>query len=134
VEAVILRNLECVKRLLITVSNQMRDAASWLARTSGVSLRPRLARILLGLAESELGEKTSDGVLLDMPLTNGRLGALAGVSRDEAGRASRDLQRQGLIKKRAKYRLVIPDLERLRETGLMTGESPELTGALSVRL
>jgi CRP-like cAMP-binding protein len=133
VEGVVLRNLECVKRLLVTVSDQMGDAGRWLATTSGVSLRPRLARILVGIAD-RLGEQTDKGLLLDMPLTNGRLGALAGVSRDEAGRASRDLQRQGLVKKRAKYRLLIPDLDRLRETALLAEESGEMSTSMSVRL
>jgi CRP-like cAMP-binding protein len=133
VESVILRNLECVKRLLMTVSDQMGHAGRWLAMTSGVSLRPRLARILVALAEG-LGRQRDGGVLLDMPLTNGRLGALAGVSRDEAGRASRDLQRQGLLKKRPKYRLLIPDLDNLREVALLTGDTAELSASVSVRL
>lgn len=134
VESTMLRNLESVKRLLVTVSDQMERAARWLARTSGVSLRPRLARILVSLAEDErLMKQTDAGILLDMPLTNGRLGALAGVSRDEAGRASRDLQRQGLVKKRAKYRLLIPDLDRLRVAALLTGEA-DASASVSVRL
>lgn len=135
VESVILRNLESVKRMLVTVSDQIGDAGRWIALTSGVSLRPRLARILVGLAENkDLAQQTSNGILLDMPLTNGRLGALAGVSRDEAGRASRDLQRQGLVKKRTKYRLLIPDLDRLREVALLSGEVSNMSSSVSVRL
>jgi CRP/FNR family transcriptional regulator len=133
VESVLLRNLESVKQLLITVSDQMGHAGRWLATTSGVSLRPRLARILVGLAEG-MGQQSDKGLLLDMPLTNGRLGALAGVSRDEAGRASRDLQRQGLVNKRAKYRLVIPDLDRLREVAMLPDDSGEMISAPAVRL
>lgn len=135
VESIILRNLESTKRLLITLSNQMSHAGRWLARTSGVSLRPRLGRILVSLAENQdLAKPTEDGILLDMPLTNGRLGALAGVSRDEAGRACRDLQRQGLVKKQLKYRLLIPDLDRLREAALLGGEAAGLPASVSVRL
>ena len=77
-----------------------------------LTLRPRLL-LLLGIAADLMGTPTPEGILLDFPLTHATLSCGTWVSRDETGRALRDLEQQGYLRCRPRHRIFIPDRLRL---------------------
>lgn len=84
----------------------------WCASLMSVPLRTRLPRILKRMAD-QLGIATDRGVLLDFPVVQEDLAVIAHVTRDETGRAMRELLHEGIIQRVPGRHLLIPDPSRL---------------------
>jgi len=89
-----------------------------------LALRPRLL-LLLGMAADSLGTPLPEGILLDFPLTHATLSCGTWVSRDETGRALRDLEQQGYLLSRPRHRILIPDRERLNHDQHLRSEDAD---------
>ena len=73
----------------------------------------RLARVLLRLAE-EHGESTSEGVLIDLPLTHQELAELIGSTRETTSLTLSAFTREGLLTRRRRC-FLLRDPEALRQ-------------------
>lgn len=96
------------------LSDHMRIRMGREARLRGLHLRPRMLKLLGAIADT-FGTATPEGILLDFPLTQGTLCCGLWSSRDETGRAMRDLESNGYLQTRPRHRILIPNRVRLDE-------------------
>jgi CRP-like cAMP-binding protein len=96
------------------LSDHMRIRMGREAQLRGLYLRPRMLKLLGAIADA-FGTPTPEGILLDFPLTQGTLCCGLWSSRDETGRAMRDLERDGYLQTRPRHRILLPDRARLDE-------------------
>jgi CRP-like cAMP-binding protein len=101
--------------------------AVWTGHVLSLPLRPRL-RLILARMAAELGKRRAEGCLLDFPVTRQALAAVARASRDEIGRALRELDEAGSVQRIAGRKLLIPDSRGLLGPDL--GESAARLGIL----
>lgn len=74
----------------------------------------RLAMLLVGYAQTS-GTTTPNGVEIELDRTQEELAHEIGTARESVSRAMKQLRRNGLIKPLKRNRLLIPDVQRLRE-------------------
>ena len=88
---------------------------SWEMR---LRLRPLKRRLLMLFARmaDEVGTPTSEGILLDFPLTHQIAAHLTWVKRDHAGRILKELADEGFFVDYPAFRWLIPDRQRLGST------------------
>lgn len=98
--------------LLRMLAAENHDRHRWCAWLMSVPLRTRLPRILKRMTD-QLGIATDRGVLLDFPVVQDDLAVMARVTRDETGRAMRELLHEGIIQRVPGRHLLIPDPSRL---------------------
>ena len=103
---------ELAYSLLCYISRQEERLAVWGTRLLSLPVRGRL-RLILARMALEMGRPHEAGHLLDFTVTNATLSTLAHVSRDEVGRAVRELLREGVLGRLQGRRLVVPDIGRL---------------------
>jgi CRP/FNR family cyclic AMP-dependent transcriptional regulator len=84
----------------------------WTGMLRSVKLRQRLLMLLRRLAD-ELGTAAEGGTMLDFPLPQSELAALAYVSREEISRVMREFADQGLVKPIGRRGLLIPNPDKL---------------------
>lgn len=94
-----------------SVAEKLRQATRLRIDLGGASVLVRLARILYNL--SIYGRECPEGLLIDVPLSQGELAALLGAAEPSVQRCLAELRREDLIVTGYR-RLVIKDLERIR--------------------
>lgn len=77
------------------------------------NVRSRLAMVLLELAE-DLGEQSSEGLVLEHPFSQGEIATLIGTTRQSVNTALSRFREEGVVRQEG-ARLVLPDPARLRE-------------------
>jgi CRP/FNR family transcriptional regulator len=89
-----------IHRYLVTVlAARLREADDTIASLAFLTVKGRVARALLELAES-LGEETDSGAILIPPMFHQReLAAMAGVARENVSRILSDFERRRLVTK-----------------------------------
>jgi len=107
-------------RTLVTVlSRRLRDADATIAASSFLSVRARVARALVELAE-HVGEDAGEGrIVLDHSVRRGDLAAMAGVARENVSRVFNDFRKRKLVTLRSN-RICLNDIsaiERMIEAG-----------------
>ena len=107
-------------RTLVTVlSRRLRDADATIAAASFLSVRARVARALVELAE-HVGEEAGEGrIVLDHGVRQGDLAAMAGVARENVSRVFSDFRKRKLVTLRSN-RICLNDIsaiERMIEAG-----------------
>jgi CRP/FNR family transcriptional regulator, cyclic AMP receptor protein len=88
-------------------------ATSLIIEDNSLQMQGRTASGLLRLANQH-GRKTSDGVMIDLKLSQRDLGNYVGLSRENTSRQLKDLREAGLILIDGSL-LIIPNLDALRE-------------------
>ena len=99
----------------------------WLGHLFSLPLRGRV-RLLLARMAVEMGQAGRGGRILDFPMSHRTLATIAQVSRDEVGRAVRELLADGVIERIEGRRFLVPDVGRLLGPSLL--ESAVGTGLL----
>ncbi|KPJ63616.1 hypothetical protein AMK68_03475 [candidate division KD3-62 bacterium DG_56] len=92
--------------------------AIWLGRLFSLPLRSRV-RLLLARMAVEMGQPGEGGRILDFPVSHRTLAIIAQVSRDEVGRAVRELLAEEVIERIEGRRFLVPDLRRLLGPSLL---------------
>lgn len=100
---------DLVSRLLSALEGMSRRLEHLLHGPAKVTVVHSL--LLLGY---RLGEATSQGLLISIPVTHHELASMAGTSRETVSRILSDLQKQGYVRK-AGRRFIIPDLALLED-------------------
>jgi CRP/FNR family cyclic AMP-dependent transcriptional regulator len=96
-------NPEIRDYLLRTLASRLRDADEALAAATFLSVKGRVARALLELAE-HVGQDNGDGrILLNHKISQADLAAMAGVARENVSRTLSDWQRRNLVVRSANY-------------------------------
>jgi CRP-like cAMP-binding protein len=111
-EQLLASDRDVVRALIRTLVERLRAATAMRAELVE-DVPTRVVHLLLRLAD-EFGVDAADGgVVIDVPLTQQELAALASASRGTVAAALRDLREAGLVRT-ARRNLRLPDVERLR--------------------
>jgi CRP-like cAMP-binding protein len=103
---------ELAHSLLCYLARQEERSAVWSTRLLSLPVRGRL-RFVLARMVGEMGRPHDDAFLLDFAVTNTILSELTHVSRDEVGRAVRELVAKGIIQRLRGRRLLVTDPSKL---------------------
>lgn len=96
-------NPEVFQHLMVLLARRLRDTNSALAATSFLSVKGRVARALLSLAEA-FGHDVGGGrILIRQKVTQSDLGAMAGIARENVSRILKEWMTQSLVTRLAGY-------------------------------
>jgi CRP-like cAMP-binding protein len=103
---------ELAHSLLCYLARQEERSAVWSTRLLSLPVQGRL-RFVLARMVGEMGRPHEAGILLDFAVTNTILSALTHVSRDEVGRAARELVAKGIVRRLQGRKLLVTDPSKL---------------------
>lgn len=93
---------ETYQALVSVLSIRLREADAAIAASAFLSVRARVARALLELAE-HVGQDAGEGrIVLDYTISQGDLAAMAGVARENASRVFSDFRKRKLVTLRSR--------------------------------
>lgn len=96
-------------KLLTVLCSRLREADAAIAASAFLSVRARVARALLELAK-HVGQDAGEGrLVLDCPVSQDDLAAMAGVARENVSRAFSDFRRSKLVTVRSR-RICLNDI------------------------
>lgn len=99
----VLSHPELTSYLVRTLARRLREADDALAATTFLSVKGRLARALLNLAEY-VGEDNGGGrIQLRLKISQGDLAAMAGVARENVSRTMSEWRKHGIIARSSNY-------------------------------
>jgi len=94
---------ELTSYLMKTLARRLRGADEALAATTFLSVKQRLARALLGVAEY-VGEKNGEGrIQLRLKISQGDLAAMAGVARENVNRTLSEWRKRDIVTRSSNY-------------------------------
>ena len=94
---------ELYRHLTILLANRLRDTNDTLAATSFLSIKGRVARALLRLAEA-FGRDVGQGrIVIRLKVSQGDLAAIAGIARENVSRVLHDWANRSLVSRHAGY-------------------------------
>jgi CRP-like cAMP-binding protein len=112
-ERLLASDADVVRALIRTLVERLRAATAMRAELVE-DVPTRLVHLLLRLADDFGVESAEGGVVIDVPLTQQELAALASASRGTVAAALRELREAGLVRT-ARRNLRLPDVQRLRD-------------------
>lgn len=83
-------------RVIEALSHRLRETSSSAEELLSLSVTQRIARKLLDLAE-RYGVQDSDGILIDLDLSQEAIASLAGTTRESANRTLSQMRHQGIL-------------------------------------
>ena len=96
-------NPDMYQYLMVVLARRLRDTNSALAATSFLSVKGRVARSLLSLAEA-FGHDVGGGrILVRQKVTQSDLGAMAGIARENVSRILKEWTTQAVVSRLAGY-------------------------------
>jgi CRP/FNR family cyclic AMP-dependent transcriptional regulator len=94
---------ELTSYLMKTLARRLRQADDGLAATTFLSVKQRLARALLSVAEY-VGEKNGGGrIQLRLKISQGDLAAMAGVARENVNRTMSEWRQRDIVTRSSNY-------------------------------
>jgi CRP/FNR family cyclic AMP-dependent transcriptional regulator len=107
---------EVYSDLVSTLVSRLREADDAMAAASFLTVKARVARALLELAE-HLGRETESGrIVILHKIRQSDIAAMAGVARENVSRTLTELKRRGLISQSSSYYSINDQRKLLRET------------------
>src|SRR5712671_2633889 len=107
---------EVYSDLVSTLVSRLREADEAMAASSFLTVKARVARALLELAE-HLGSETESGrIVILHKIRQSDIAAMAGVARENVSRTLTELKRRGLIGQSSSYYFINDKRKLLRET------------------
>ena len=107
---------EIYSDLVSTLASRLREADKAMAAASFLTVKARVARALLELAE-HLGRETESGrIVILHKIRQSDIAAMAGVARENVSRTLTELKRRGLIGQSSSYYSINDKRKLLRET------------------
>lgn len=107
---------ELCTRLMMVLCERIRWVSGLHEDSLFLSLTQRLAKHLLRLAGT-YGEETTDGVMIDLKLSQQELGNILGATRESINKQIRAWEEEGILQ-RARGRIVICDADALEDAAL----------------
>lgn len=99
-------------KVLETLADQLRSAHTTLTERHGSPVLNRVAAVLLRLAE-KFGQRTSQGLLIDFPLSRADLAGITGSTPESVSRAMSQMRKDGVIDSGRRW-TAITDPQRLK--------------------
>ena len=93
---------ELTSYLVKTLAGRLREADDSLAATTFLSVKGRLARALLNVAEY-VGEERGGGIQLRLKISQGDLAAMAGVARENVSRTMSEWRKRDVVTRSSNY-------------------------------
>ena len=107
---------EIYSDLVSTLASRLREADKAMAAASFLTVKARVARALLELAE-HLGRETESGrIVILHKIRQSDIAGMAGVARENVSRTLTELKRRGLISQSSSYFFINDKRKLLRET------------------
>jgi CRP/FNR family transcriptional regulator len=97
-EAMVRQSPEVATRIIAYLARRLHDAVQQAGEASGVSVRERLLRLLLRLAD-RYGEKTPDATVIELQITQQELADMVGASRVMVANVLGQLQAEGIVQR-----------------------------------
>jgi CRP/FNR family transcriptional regulator, cyclic AMP receptor protein len=94
---------ELFRHLMPIIVRRLRDTNSAVAETTFLSLKGRVARAVLGMAEAFGRDVGADRILISHKITQGDVAAMAGIARENASRIINEWVRGGVIGRVSSY-------------------------------
>ena len=102
-EAIGKSNPEIYQHVMKVLARRLRDTNSALAASSFLSVKGRVARALLSLAEA-FGKDVGNGrILIRQKVSQSDLAAMAGIARENVSRVLKDWSEHGVVSRLAGY-------------------------------
>jgi CRP-like cAMP-binding protein len=96
-------NPQVYRQVMMLLARRLRDTNMALAATSFLSVKGRVARVLLSLAEA-FGHDVGGGrILVRQKVTQSDLGAMAGIARENVSRILKDWTGRAMVSRLAGY-------------------------------
>jgi CRP/FNR family transcriptional regulator, cyclic AMP receptor protein len=102
--------------LVSTLVSRLREADHAMAAASFLTVKARVARVMLELAEHLGRDKESGRIVIHHKISQGDIAAMAGVARENVSRTLTELKRRGLIGQSSGYYFINDKRKLLRET------------------
>jgi CRP/FNR family transcriptional regulator len=106
---------EIYSDLVSTLVSRLREADDAMAAASFLTVKARVSRALLELAE-HLGREESGRIVILHKIRQSDIAAMAGVARENVSRTLTELKRRGLIGQSSSYYFINDKQKLLRET------------------
>ena len=113
-EALYRTNPDAAHAIIRALGKRLRHLVQLTETLAFRDVAARLALLLAGYAERQ-GEPSPNGVRLSLDRTQEELALEIGTARESVSRAFRQLERRGLVVREAPDRLLLPDVQGLRE-------------------
>jgi CRP/FNR family cyclic AMP-dependent transcriptional regulator len=107
---------EIYSDLVATLVSRLREADDAMAAASFLTVKARVARALLELAEHLGRESDSGQIVILHKIRQSDIAAMAGVARENVSRTLTELKRLGLISQSSSYYFITDKRKLLRET------------------
>ncbi|WP_228126780.1 Crp/Fnr family transcriptional regulator [Candidatus Viadribacter manganicus] len=117
----------CAISVSVSLAQLVVDLTDRFYELAALDTRLRVCAELVRL--SRRGEKTDDGLLIEEAPTHAMMAAAIGSRREAVTREIGDLEEEGVVKRLARRRLLIPNIERLRSE--LVGRSGQLVTYIS---
>jgi CRP/FNR family cyclic AMP-dependent transcriptional regulator len=102
--------------LVSTLVSRLREADHAMAAASFLTVKARVARVMLELAEHLGRDKECGRIVIHHKISQGDIAAMAGVARENVSRTLTELKRRGLIGQSSGYYFINDKRKLLRET------------------
>jgi CRP/FNR family transcriptional regulator, cyclic AMP receptor protein len=102
-DAFVRSNPEVYRHITTLLAHRLRDIDDALAATSFLSLKGRVARALLNLAEAFGKDVGAGRILIRQKVSQSDLAAMAGIARENVSRILQDWMRRSLVSRLAGY-------------------------------
>lgn len=109
---------ELTTDLVKILARRLRETDEALAAATFLSVKARLARAILNIA-NHVGKENSDGqILLQLKVSQGDLAAMAGVARENVSRALSEWRKRGIVTRSSSYYCIHNPIALAREVGV----------------
>ncbi len=107
-ETVIQRNPEFAVKIISHLARKLNATMRQVGETSGASVKEKLLRLLLRLA-NEYGKTTPEMTVIELKLTQQEMGNMIGASRVKVSQVLRELKAAGILDYNGKYYILKTD-------------------------
>lgn len=105
-------NPEIMFKILEEVHDRLVNLESLVQTLSTKDVEARLAGLLIGFAK-DFGVKTTEGILIEMPLSREEMANYIGITRETISRKLTVLQEESIIELKGNRKIIIKDMESL---------------------
>lgn len=112
-DKIIAQNPEITLKILEVVHDRIVNLENLIQRLSTKDVEAKVTGVLLSLIE-DFGKESSEGIILELPLSREDIGNYSGLTRETVSRTLTSMQDSGVIELVGNKKIIIKDLEYLR--------------------
>lgn len=108
------KNPQITLKILEVVHDRLVSLENLIQRLSTKDVETRIAGVILTLIDN-FGKETKEGIVLELPLSREEIGNYSGLTRETVSRTLTSMQDSGLIELVGNKKIIIKDIEYLRD-------------------